>query len=210
MAIDQYKLERLLEAERRGILPADKLERLNEARSRGLILQEESKEDEFKKRFQAAKERPFGDMDRAAKLAPIALGIAAAPATAGMSLPAAIATSGLVGGGVEAFRQLIDRARGRGGPDTPTEAAKQIGISALASAAPEAAIGGAIRGIKKALPFVAQIGAGQSAELVKKGIKSPGDIPVGIPLIKVESSVIESLRRIQNKAEVFRKQLGKA
>lgn len=91
----------------------------------------------------------------------------------------------LGGAGGEAYRQLINRARGKGGPATPTDAASQIGTEGAIQGATEGAgqaVGFGLRTIGKglyragALPILSMLG--KYGNVADKGLEA------GIPVTK--------------------------
>lgn len=83
----------------------------------------------------------------------------AAALTGGASIPAQIAASGLAAGGAEAYQQLAARAVGGKAPETPLEAAKDIGIEAASQAAGEGAMQGARLAFRAMRPDLVKLGA---------------------------------------------------
>lgn len=124
-------------------------------------------------------------------------GLLAAPFTGGQSIPAAIGTQALIGGGGEAARQIL-----KGGEETSLESAKKIGLEAAKGgafqslfAAPSLAYGG-LRNYIASSPRVLNAIAQTIGAVTKKDIK-PNTILEGIQ----RSGLPEKMGQIEKATE---------
>jgi hypothetical protein len=155
------KLELMLEAEKRGILPEDKKSLLFEARSRGLIPKLTADQD------------PAHTPESRSRLRDIALHIAEnVPSVTGGMIGAAlglaaggpagaVAGAALGGAAGQAEKKLYDYLNVPGAVDreTATSAAKEIGLAGLGQGVAEGAGQGIIAGLKAGAPKAIELGA---------------------------------------------------
>lgn len=144
----------------------------------------------------------------ASEAGPAALvGLAAAPFTAGLSVPASAAMTGLVAGGAESYRQLARRAF-TDEDLSSGEAAKKIGKTGLVAAASELGVSLPVAAFKKLGPTVLQVYDKIPAESIKRFITN--NIPMAKDLKSAEFKGGAALSRIQKKVIGARRESGKA
>lgn len=154
-----------------------------------------------------------GSLALGAAAVPLAAGAAAAGgfAAGATGLSMAAGAAGLGAGGGEAFGQIGARLFGGQAPETPGQAAKEIGLTGLEGAASELGVGLAGKVVKGLLPTMSQVFLKMPAESIKRAIKNPKLMPVmgNAARLEVEKTGISVLRKLQKSMEQARDVAGK-
>lgn len=135
------------------------------------------------------------------------VGLAAAPLTGGLSVPASAAATATIAGGAEAYRQLARRAF-TDEDLSSGEAAKKIGKTGLVAAASELGVTLPAAAFKRFGPTVLQVYDRIPAESIKRFITN--NIPMAKDLKSAEFKGGAALARIQKKVMGARQESGKA
>lgn len=153
------------------------------------------------------------------KVGPAVAGTAIAGAmTGGAGLLPAAAATGLGAAAGEAYGQLGARALGGNAPETPQEAAVDIGIAGAEGMASELAIAGGLKLGKKALEGVSQALVNVSPRALTRVFERYGESPIIKKFLtsgpegkaEVERQGVLALNRIQNGVERVRGMKGRA